>query len=143
MARVINTQFDNPLEEDIALESVDSQNVVDTLKNAENVYKSFLYLRKMYSYFPAKETIRSMGNVSSTDFVQISIPENCNYATIENFGTATASVKINGMEYIMNPGSKSRFPIVAPDPNAVPAVAGDLLELKGDVSYMIADIQEY
>jgi len=51
MAKAINTPFDQPIEEDVLLEQLDGQPpaVQTTLKNAENVYKSFLYLRKMYA----------------------------------------------------------------------------------------------
>ena len=143
MAQAIETPFDKPLEEDVLLEPVDSANVIDTLKNAENVYKSFLYLRKMYSEFPAKKNIRSMATVSYADYTVVTVPEKSNYLLINNYSTSTAGIKINGGEYILQAGEKQEFPVIAPDTTVVPAVTGDTVEIRGDVSYIFQNIQEY
>ena len=47
---LIKTDFDNPLEEDIAFEdSGNTQSLEEVLKNSENILKSFLYLRRMFA----------------------------------------------------------------------------------------------
>jgi hypothetical protein len=45
---LIQTDFDNPLENDIVFEETDeTQSYQDILKNSENIIKSFLYLKKI------------------------------------------------------------------------------------------------
>ena len=145
MAKAINTSFDKAIEEDVALEQLDGQPpaVQTTLKNAENVYKSFLYLRKMYSHFPAKNTILSMATVSNAALEVITILPGANYIVVNNYSGATASIDINGGEYILQAGEKESFPIVSPDASAIPVVAGDTVSLKGAVSYIVKNTQEY
>ncbi len=47
---VVHTEFDNPLEEDVVFEETDeTQSFEDILKNSENLMKSFLYMKKMFS----------------------------------------------------------------------------------------------
>jgi len=145
MAKAINTEFDQTVEEDVLLEQLDGQApaVQTTLKNAENVYKSFLYLKKMYSKYPAKETVMSMATVNFAVQTAVVIPEDGNQITVNNFSGANASISINGGEYILQPGEKEVFPLISPDPLVVPAVAGDTLALTGNVSYIIKNVQEY
>ena len=145
MAQAIVTEFDQAVEIDVALEQIDgaAPAVQTTLKNAENVYKSFLYLRKMYSNFPAKDTIISMATVSYGSYTIVSIPEKSNKIIVNNYSASSAGIKINGGEYILQPGEKESFPLVAPDPTAVPSVAGDILEINGIISYVIKNLQEY
>jgi len=145
MAQAINTSFDQQIDQDVILEPIDGNPppVQTTLKNAENVYKSFLYLRKMYSMYPAKRTILDMGTVNFSAYNTISIPSGANKIIVNNFSQNNAGIKINGKEYIMQPGEKAEFPLVAPDTSVSPAVAGDTLELNGQVSYIIENSQEY
>lgn len=145
MAQAINTSFDKTVEEDVILEQLDGQApaVQTTLKNAENVYKSFLYLRKMYSQFPAKESILGMATVSNVDYVQVLVPEGTNYVLINNYSGSSAGIKLDGNEYILQPGEKESFPVVSPDLSTVPVVTGNILELKGSISYVLKNIQEY
>ena len=145
MAKVINTQFDQEIDLDIALELIDGKPpaVQTTLKNAENVYKSFLYLRKMYSMFPTKETITGMHTENYASYTVIAIPENTNYIVVNNSSASVANIKINGMEYVMSAGEKEKFPIIAPDTSVSPAITGDTLELKGAVSFILKNIQDF
>jgi hypothetical protein len=145
MAQAINTSFDQTVEEDVLLEQLDGQApaVQTTLKNAENVYKSFLYLRKMYSEFPARKTIIDMQTASYTDYTVVEIPTKTNMILVNNYSGQTAGIKINSGEYILQPGEKQEFPLICPDTTVVPAVAGDVLELKGDISYIMENVQDY
>ncbi len=129
MAQAINTTFDSPIEEDVLLEQLDGQPpaVQTTLKNAENVYKSFLYLRKMYSNFPGKETILSMNTVSLASYTPLTISERATHILVNNYSANTAGIKINGGEYILQPGEKMTFPIIAPDTTVNPAITGDIV----------------
>lgn len=145
MAKVIETQFDQDVALDVALEQIDGKPpaVQTTLKNAENVYKSFLYLRKMYSKFPTKQTILAMSTVDYASLTPVNIPEYANYILVNNFSGSTAEVSINGNVYTMQPSEKEQFPITAPDTTSSPAIDGDTLEIKGTVSYIIKNIQDF
>ncbi len=145
MAKAISTDFDQTVEEDVLLELVEGQTpaVQTTLQNAENVYKSFLYLRKMYSKFPAKQTILGMSTIDEVAYVSVIVPTDANHILINNFSAALAGIKINGNEYVVQIGEKTELPLVAPDLISVPVVAGDNLELKGNISYVISNLQEY
>jgi len=145
MALAITTSFDDSVENDVILEQIDGQTppVETTLKNAENVYKSFLYLRKMYSMYPSRETILSMSTVSLGDYSSVDVPEGANYIIVNNYSQDNAGIKINGGEYIILAETKETFPVIAPDPSSSPIVEGDTIELKGTVSYIFKNIQEY
>lgn len=145
MAQAINTSFDSVLEEDVLLEQIEgaAPAVTTTLKNAENVYKSFLYLRKMYSTFNARETILIMDTVSLAADTVIDIPEDGNSITVNNYSGATAKITINGGSYVLQPGEKESFPLIAPDPTSVPAKTGDSVLLSGDISFIIKNTQEF
>lgn len=145
MAKAISTSFDQTLEEDVILEQLDGQApaVQTTLKNAENVYKSFLYLRKMYSNFPAKETIVSMETINYATYTAVTVPEGCNYLILNNFSASSAGIKINNNEYVLQPGEKESFPVVCPDTTSLPQVPGDSIELNGNISYIFKNIQDY
>lgn len=145
MPQAINTNFDQDIEQDVVLEQLDGKApaVQVTLKNAENVYKSFLYLRKMYSTFPSRETIMDMDTVALSSYTQVVIPEKSNYIVVNNYSTATSGIKINSKEYILQPGEKETFPIISADSSVSPAIQSDVLELNGSLSYVIKNIQEY
>ena len=146
MAEVIGTQFDQDIAAAVALEQFDGKPpaIQKTLQNAENVYKAFLYLKKMYSMFPAKETILYMGTVANADFAAVAIPEHSNYIQVNSLSDASdVSIKINGMEYRLNSKQKESFPVVAPEPAATTPVAGDTVLVKGSASILISNKKEY
>ena len=136
----IKTQFDNPIEQDVALELINNKPpaVETTLKNAENVYKSFLYLRKMYSMYPQKNTILKANTVNYITYTKLQKPENGNYLTVNNLSTNIVYLKINDDEFGINVGQMIDFPIVPKTDEE----EGDKIELKGKLSYMIKAIQE-
>ncbi len=145
MAQAISTSFDQTIEQDVILEQLDGQApaVQTTLKNAENVYKSFLYLRKMYSNFPAKEVITGMATVTYGSYTVLVIPEMTNTIIVNNYSGASAGIKINSGEYIIQAGENVSLPIIAPDSTVIPVVAGDTIELNGTFSYVLKNVQEY
>lgn len=145
MAQAINTSFDQTVEQDVILEQLDGQApaVQTTLKNAENVYKSFLYLRKMYSRFPAKSKVLVMNSINNASYEEVLIPESATEIMLNNHSDSNSGIKINGGEYIIRAGENITLPLIAPDSTIVPSVPGDILELNGILSYVIKNVQEY
>ena len=138
---VIKTPFDNSIEKDVLLEQIDNKppSIETTLKNAENTYKAFLYLRKMYSMYPQKEQILKMGTINNSDYEEIEKPENGNYVIISNLSDDISYVKINGDEFAIAPNKDFTFPLI-PKTNEED---GDKLELKGKISFYIKIRQDY
>lgn len=138
MAKAINTQFDQELSSDVSMEEIEggSGSIVDTLKNAENVYKSFLYLKKMYGGSLSSAKTTGVGNVSNSVFEAIEIPEDTSYVRISSQSQG-AELRINGGVYIMQDGEILSIPLVSPNPNASTPIEGDVFELKGTVSYIM------
>jgi len=141
MPKVITTPFDDTIEEDVQLEQIDGKPpaVETTLANAENVYKAFLYLRKMYSMFPQKETIAQANTVAYTDYNTVNKPMYANRLLVNNIDSDNVYVKINGGEFTVLPGQTFELPIVPKDDEN----SGDSIEMKGKISYIFKIVQEY
>ena len=139
MPREINTRFDDPVSDDVALEQIDGKEpaVATTLKNAENVYKSFLYIKKLYTGSLSSAKVLDMGNIANSEYSTITIPDGAQNLRVSNTSATDAFIKINSKEYKMQPSEIIELPIVAPNDTIVPAVGGDLLELKGEMSYIL------
>jgi len=137
----IKTPLDNALEEDVALEMINNQPpaVATTLKNAENVYKSFLYLRKMYSLYPTTNQILKQGVVNNDDYVEIDKPEDANYIFVSNLSDDLSYFKLNGDEFAIAPNKDFMFPVKPKTDED----DGDKVELKGKVSYYLKISQEF
>ena len=137
----IKTPFDANIEQDVILEQIDNKPpaIETTLKNAENTYKAFLYLRKMYSMYPQKEQILKMGIISNSDYEEVSKPDNGNYVFVSNLSDDISYIKINGDEFAIAPNKDFTFPLIPKtDDND-----GDKLEFKGKLSYYIKIKQDY
>jgi len=140
MPPVLQTRFDKPLEDDVELEhSKGVDEIKETLKNAENTYKAFLYLRKMYSLFPNRKTVLKMEDIDSDDFVEIDKPENANNVLVSNTGDNNCFIKINGDQFTIMPGKDFEFPIIPKTDDE----DGDKLEFRGRLSYCMKNIQEF
>lgn len=139
MAKAINTEFDNTVEEDVILELIEGKEpaVATTLKNSENIYKSFLYIKKMYAGSLSSAKVLSVGNVDVSEFETIVVPNGTQDVRLSNTSTAMSQIKINGGMYVMQPGEVLELPIVHPNTNTTPVVAGDLLQLNGKISYIL------
>ena len=141
MAEVIKTAFDGTIEEDVQLEYIDGKPpaIETTLAEAENVYKSFLYLRKMYSMFPQVEQTAGAFTGNYADYATISVPKYANRITIKNLDSENlAYIKINGAEYALMPGERETIPFTATTDDKV----GDTLKVKGNVSARFTIVQE-
>jgi len=139
MAKAINTNFDQAMEEDVLLEPIDGKEpaVATTLKNSENIFKSFMYIKKMYSGGLSSARVLSMGSVDNTEFETIAIPDKAVDMRVSNISSSEASIKINGGEYKLQAGEIIEIPVIHPNSSVVPAVSGDLVELKGKISYIL------
>jgi len=142
MAKVISTRFDDTVEESVSLEQIDNKPppVQTTLKNAENVYKSFLYLRDMYSMFPQKEQVLTVDTINSDDYVSVDKPIYANFIILNSIDPDNISyVKFNGKEFAINPLQIIELPIIP----KTDSDDGDALEIKGKISYILKLSQEY
>lgn len=139
--RVIQTEFDNPLEEDVQLEPIGGKKppVAEVLANAENIYKSFLYFRKMFSEYPQKEQTASVGTINTSSYTSITLAHGVNRVIVKNIGGDTGWLRLNGNEYAILPGEREEIPVRAPTDDA----AGDTVELKGNISYLLKIVQEF
>jgi len=139
MPRAINTGFDQTVPEDVFLEQIDGKEpaVATTLKNAENIYKSFLYIKKMYTGSLSSARVVAMGNVDNAVFETITIPPEAIDAIFRNTSTTESSIRINGVEYKMSPSETLNLPLIPPNDQASPPITGDTLELKGQISYVL------
>lgn len=140
MAKAINTKFDQIVEEDVLLEQIDGKEpaVATTLKNAENVFKSYLYLKKMYSGSLSSEKILAMGSLEVTEYEAVTIPEEANSIIIHNTSSSIVTeIEVNGGKFILGTGKDIKLPIVSANPTMVPPILADALRLKGTLSYII------
>jgi len=117
MALTIQTPFDGTIDESVQLEQVSGSglNPEEILGNAENVYKSFLYLRKMYSIYPQKtQTVSAFTGESSSD-TALNIPLNVNKLVVKNYDTDNnLSLKFSSNEeYLIFPGQTEEISITA------------------------------
>jgi len=137
--KIIKTRFDQEVNLDVALEMVDGKEpaVATTLKNAENIYKSYLYIRKMYTGSLSSAKVLGVGNVSNSEYETITIPEDALNLRISNTSNSASSFKINDGEYIMQPGETIELPVVAPSTDVAAENEGDKVELKGTISYIL------
>jgi len=143
MARVINTPFDGTIDEDVQLEQVQGSaiNPEQILGNAENVYKSFLYLRDMYSMYPQKKQTIGALTDSVSDYTTLNIPTNVNRLIVKNYKTdANLYLKFNGDgEYIIFPSQTEEISIIA----TTDSTTGTKVEYKGNISVRFVIEQEF
>jgi hypothetical protein len=109
---LINTEFDNPLEEDIVFEETDeTPSFEDILKNSENLIKSFLYLKKMFSSAPELNTVYSFQTIETIELAEIDIAEDTNVIMVKNVKDSNSSIFLNGGELVLLPFESFEFPI--------------------------------
>ena len=82
---VVKTKFDAPLEEDVILEQTENtQNITDLLKNAENIFKGFLYLKDMYSSAPTFNKIVKIEYLDGVSNKEIELNPDANFIVFKN-----------------------------------------------------------
>ena len=113
---LIKTDFDNPLEEDIVFEETDeTPSFEDILKNSENLIKSFLYLKKMFSSAPELNTVYSFQTIETIELAEIDIAEDTNVIMVKNVKDSNSSIFLNGGELVLLPFESFEFPIQEDD----------------------------
>ena len=96
MPNVINTQFDDPLNEEVELEQTKSfASYEDLLGNAENIYKSFLFLKKMFSSSPVFNRILKISKLDGSDTSPIEVEDETNVVIVKNLSENNISVTID------------------------------------------------
>jgi len=111
---IIETNFDNPLEEDIVFEEVDNQQELeDTLKSSENILKAFLYLKKLMD--ESSPFINKIIHVETIDTTQEKslyiINEDTGKILIKNIDpNSQHSIFINDGEFVLFPYESIEIP---------------------------------
>ena len=109
---IIRTEFDNPLEQDIAFEETEAMpSYKDLLKNSENLMKSFLYLKKIFSISPFESSIVKVETVLFSARTQYQIEETVNYIAVKNVKDEKSSIFINDGELVLLPFESFEFPV--------------------------------
>jgi len=144
MPKVINTPFDGPIDEDVQLEQVKNSaiNPEQILGNAENVYKSFLFLRDMFSTYPKKrQTVGSFTN-SVSSLTSLNIPKDVNKLIVKNYdATNNLFLKFNNEgDYIIFPKQTEEIDII---PVSNLTNKGTTVEYNGSISVRFVIEQEF
>lgn len=124
---IIETEFDGLLEDDIVFEETEEVlKYKDLLKNAENMYKSILYLKKlMSSGNPFINNIIKMNSVSNSEKTTYSIDVKTGLIVLKNTSELdSAEIFLDGGKFLLFPFESIEFPITS----------SRMLELKGDFS---------
>ena len=96
MAKFIQTPVDDQLVNDVSLEAVaNPETYQDILGNAENIYKSFLYLKKMFSSSPNLNKILSIQKIDSRDETTIEVNSEASIVVVKNIDDQDIYVTIN------------------------------------------------
>jgi hypothetical protein len=78
-----------------------------------------------------------MGNVNNADYVTIPVPDKAEDLRISNTSATESFIKINDSEYIMQPKENMELPVIHPNNTVIPIIDGDVVELKGTISYIM------
>ena len=99
---VVKTKFDAPLEEDVVLEKTENtQNITDLLKNAENIFKGFLYLKDMYSSAPTFNKIVKIEYLDGVSDKEIELDSDANFIVFKNGKKDNAEIYYNKNEKLV------------------------------------------
>ena len=113
---VITTEFDDILENDIILEETDQVlNYADTLKNSENIIKSFLYLKKITDGVnPSVNAVLKMDTIDASEEKTVYLTNTeAGLILIKNTDALfNGSIFFNGGEFVLFPFESIEFPIV-------------------------------
>lgn len=112
---LIQTEFDNPLEEDVFFEETEqTQEYTNILKNSENILKSFLYLKKIAdANNPYVNSIIKMDTIDTTSGkTGYTISAETGKILIKNISsTDSYSIYFNGGEFVMFPYETLEIPV--------------------------------
>jgi len=121
---VIKTPFDDTIEQDVTLEQADE--VIEyqsLLANAENILKSFLYLKKLFSSAPTFNKIIKIQKFEGANDTKIEIEEEANLITIKNLSDSESEIIYNDNDPLV---------LFQYEQIDIPCSVEDTIKLKGD-----------
>ena len=127
MPEVIQTPFDDTIDEAVQLEQPDEE-ILDyesLLVNAENIYKSFLYLKRVFSSAPIFNKIIKIQKFKGVDKLEVEIEKEANLVTFKNIGESNAYVTYNDNDELV------LFQYESAD---FPYNEGDTFKISGDLN---------
>jgi len=96
MAASTNNPLNQSLKEQVELEQTKSfSSFEDLLGNAENVFKAFLFLKKMFSSSPVFNRILKIDKINASNPTPISIESETNVVIVKNLSESEISVIID------------------------------------------------
>jgi len=126
MGNTIKTRFDSPLEEDVTFEQTENQQEIsDLLKNTENIYKAFLYMKEMFSSAPVFNKIVNITYVDDVTDEDISINEEANLLTFKNNNKDTSEIYYNNNDKLV---------LYAYEQIDIPVFSGDTIKITGTMN---------
>jgi len=126
MGNTIKTRFDSPLEEDVTFEQTENQQEIsDLLKNTENIYKAFLYMKEMFSSAPVFNKIVNITYVDDVTDEDISINEEANLLTFKNNNKDTSEIYYNDNDKLV---------LYAYEQIDIPVFSGDTIKITGTMN---------
>jgi len=126
MGNTIKTRFDNPLEEDVAFEQTkNQQGISDLLKNTENIYKAFLYMKEMFSSAPVFNKIVNITYIDNATDEDISIDEKANLLTFKNNNKDISEIYYNDNDKLV---------LYAYEQIDIPVFSGDTIKVTGTMN---------
>jgi hypothetical protein len=109
---IINTDFDNPLEEDIVFEETEqTQEYSELLKNSENILKATLYLKKIAGMSPVMNKLVKVSTIDATEETPIVPDPETNLILFKNVLDLNLTLFINGGELVLLPFESFDFPL--------------------------------
>lgn len=109
---IINTEFDNPLEEDIVLEETDETlSFKNVLRNSENMLKSVMYLKKLFTMSPTFNRVVKVSTIDATSDTAIVPDPETNVILVKNITDSNFELYLNGGQLILLPFETFDFPI--------------------------------
>jgi len=108
----IETDFDKPLEEDVVFEETDTANDTKTLlKNSENLLKSFLYLKEMFSSSPTFNKIIKIDYFDGVSDEEINVSPEANLIVFKNGKDDSSNIYYNDNDkLVLHPYEQMDFP---------------------------------
>jgi len=125
MGRVVETEFDGILEEDVILEEVENgMAAAEILKNAENIYKANLYLRELFTSAPTFNEVLKFNTVETSGKEAYEYSEDASLIMIKNLKDEESKIYIDDGYLVLLAFESFEFPVVP----------GMNLEIEGRVS---------
>ncbi len=111
---LVQTEFDGLLVDDILLEESEQTQIYEkTLKNSENIIKSYIYMKKLLTAAsPFVNKITKIETINSPEKLTIDIAEGTGKIHFKSMDPENnSSIFINGGEYILFPTESIEIPI--------------------------------